>query len=85
MKKNDKKIIEKFSFADDAPPIRIIPKKKHSVVEYRLNGKIVMIKITPKKGASYFLVDSNGDGAFNKRAPDFAPELLIPQWTLFRW
>ncbi|RMH10554.1 MAG: DUF2782 domain-containing protein, partial [Gammaproteobacteria bacterium] len=67
------------------PPLRIITKKKEHVVEYRMNGAVIMIKIIPSKGAPYYLVDSNGDGNLNVRQPNMNPEFLIPQWTLFRW
>lgn len=67
------------------PPLRIITKKKEHVVEYRMHGSVIMIKVTPSKGAPYYLVDSNGDGSLNARHPNANPEFLIPQWTLFRW
>ena len=44
-----------------------------------------MIKVIPKKGIPYFLVDSDGDGNFDVRRNELDEELLIPQWILFRW
>lgn len=53
--------------------------------EFRINGQLYMIRITPKKGLPYYLVDSDGDGNLETRWNDLAPELLIPAWVLLRW
>ena len=53
--------------------------------EFRINGQLYMIRITPKKGAPYYLVDSDGDGDLETRWNELAPDLLIPSWVLLRW
>lgn len=53
--------------------------------EFRINGQLYMIRITPSKGAPYYLVDSDGDGDLETRWNELAPELLIPSWVLLRW
>ncbi len=53
--------------------------------EFRINGQLYMIRITPKKGAAYYLVDSDGDGDLETRWNELAPDLLIPSWVLLRW
>lgn len=56
-----------------------------SVEEYRAGGVLYMIKINPAKGRSYYLVDTDGDGALETRYNDLQSGLLIPAWVLLRW
>ena len=52
----------------DAPPITIKPSGKGSVEEYRTaNGRIYMIKVIPKVGKPYYLIDQKGEGFFTRR------------------
>ncbi len=67
------------------PDVTIIHGKKETVTEYRLNGHLYMIKVTPKKGYSYYLVDGDGDGNLETRHNELAPEFLVPNWVLFSW
>ncbi len=67
------------------PEVTIIHRGEDLVEEYRINGQLYMIKVIPKKGVPYFLVDSDGDGSFDVRQNELDEELLIPQWILFRW
>ena len=32
------------------------------IYEYRVGGQLRMVKVVPVRGATYYLVDSNGDG-----------------------
>ena len=56
-----------------------------TISEFRINGQLYMIRITPKKGVPYYLVDSDGDGQLETRWNDLAPDILIPAWVLKRW
>ncbi|QBQ54343.1 DUF2782 domain-containing protein [Nitrosococcus wardiae] len=68
------------------PEIRIIQKGEDLVEEYRLNGKLYQIKVTPRIGPPYYLVDADGDGDFDKRFEGPVDSgMLIPSWVLFRW
>ncbi|RMH93175.1 DUF2782 domain-containing protein [Lysobacter pythonis] len=40
------------------------------VEEYRVGGMLRMVKITPRRGVSYYLVDRNGDGRFDSKPGD---------------
>lgn len=53
--------------------------------EFRINGQLYMIRVTPKKGPSYYLVDSDGDGNLESHRNELSPNLLIPSWVLKRW
>ena len=67
------------------PDIRILQPKNANIEEFRTNGKVYMIKVKPKKGPAYYLVDADGDGDFDTRRNDLQPNLLIPSWVLFSW
>ena len=43
------------------PEVTITHEAAQTVEEYRANGKLYMIKITPKHGLPYYLVDDRGD------------------------
>jgi len=58
---------------------------KEVISEFRINGELYMIRITPKKGLPYYLVDGDGDGNLETRWNDLAPDLLIPSWVLLKW
>lgn len=71
--------------AELAPDITITERGETTVEEYRINGQLYMIKIIPKKGVPYYLVDSNGDGMLSRRFNDLSPGFLIPSWVILRW
>jgi hypothetical protein len=56
-----------------------------AISEFRINGQLYMIRITPKKGLPYYLVDADGDGNLETRWNELAPDLLIPSWVLLKW
>ncbi|VAW98385.1 hypothetical protein MNBD_GAMMA20-898 [hydrothermal vent metagenome] len=60
------------------------PEQK-TINEYRINGKLYMIRISPEKGAPYYLVDADGDGDLETRTNELAPDFLIPSWVIFSW
>jgi hypothetical protein len=68
----------------DDPQVTIIKQTEQTVEEYRANGKLYMIKITPKSGAPYYLVDDRGDGKFARQdAQDSG--LRVPRWIIKRF
>jgi hypothetical protein len=67
------------------PQVTIIQREKETVEEYRINNRLYMVKITPRKGRPYYLVDSDGDGLLEARQDSLDPQLAIPSWVLFRW
>ena len=52
---------------DDAPAVTIKSTGKGRVEEYRANGRLYMLKITPKTGKPYYLIDQKGEGFFTRR------------------
>ena len=50
--------------------------------EYRVAGQLRMVKITPARGAPYYLYDRDGDGALDRDQADDLPQTY---WKLFSW
>jgi len=67
------------------PQVTIRREADQEVAEYRMNGKLYMIRITPKNGKPYTLVDPKGDGAFVRHDNTLSPNLVVPQWTLLEF
>ncbi|EJM49831.1 Protein of unknown function (DUF2782) [Pseudomonas sp. GM33] len=73
--------------ADDAPSadpdVTIRTEGDKTIQEYRQNGFLYAIKVTPKVGKPYFLVRADGsEGNFIRS--DY-PDMLIPAWEIFKW
>jgi hypothetical protein len=62
------------------PEVRIVPKKDGTYEEYRINGQLYKVKVTPKKGKPYYLFDPRGDGSFQRS--DLEPKIAIPMWVI---
>lgn len=65
------------------PEITITTKGTEIHEEYRLNGRLYMIKVIPKKGKPYYLIDQEGSGQF--RRSDFDSRIAIPSWVIKRF
>ena len=66
------------------PQVTIIRKNDAVIEEYRVNGQLYMVKITPAVGPAYYLIDNNGNGEFNTRR-SVLDDTNVPQWVLFSW
>jgi hypothetical protein len=66
------------------PEVTIIRKEDEVVEEYRINGRLYQVKITPTRGRPYYLIDTDGDGELETRANDITKS-QVPQWVLFSW
>ncbi|MGY3170685.1 hypothetical protein ACVWYU_000058 [Pseudomonas sp. TE12234] len=73
--------------ADDAPTsepqVTIHTEGDKIIQEYRQNGFLYAIKVTPKVGKPYFLVRADGTDANYIRSDQ--PDMLIPAWKIFEW
>jgi Protein of unknown function (DUF2782) len=50
------------------PEVTIVRRGKETVEEYRVGGRLYMMKVTPAGGGTpYFLVDHTGDGSFSRQ------------------
>ncbi len=66
------------------PEVTIHEEKDRTVEEYRINGALYMVKIIPRHGPPYYLMDLDGDGELDTVEEDPA-RIVVPQWILFRW
>jgi hypothetical protein len=83
----DVPIPEKVQAAEpaDNPPevsIRVEPSGDR-VEEYRQNRVLYMVKITPTRGAPYYLMDTDGNGRLNRDDRD--PRVSPVHWTIYEW
>lgn len=67
------------------PEVTIIRKENKVIQEYRVNGILYMVKITPTIGKPYYLIDNDGDGKLESRREGIYSTDLVPQWVLFSW
>lgn len=67
------------------PEITIIQRDKETVEEFRINGRLYKVKITPNAGPPYYLFDTDGDGVLETRDNNDITDINIPQWVLFSW
>jgi hypothetical protein len=66
------------------PEINIIQRDDEIVEEYRHNGELYMIKVTPAVGKPYYFVDSDGDGSLETKQFELSSD-SVPQWILLKW
>ncbi|MCI0420699.1 MAG: DUF2782 domain-containing protein [Acidobacteria bacterium] len=65
------------------PEVTIIKRGEETVEEYRVNGRLYMIKVTPSStGIPYYLLDENGTGNFS-RIDDLDNPVKVPMWVIF--
>lgn len=69
---------------EDAPVVSIRRDESTGdvVEEYRQNGRIYMVKVTPQRGPSYSLIDTNGDGKLDKSDGEGVRPVY---WTIYEW
>lgn len=53
------------------------------IEEYRVAGQLHVVKITPLRGPTYFLIDSNGDGLLDSSEGEGPVSPVY--WKLFEW
>ena len=53
------------------------------IEEYRIAGQLRVVKITPLRGPTYYLVDSNGDGKLDSSKGE--GPISPVQYKLFEW
>ena len=67
----------------DEPQITIIKKKGETIEEYRINGQLYMMKVTPAHGVPYYMHKEDQNGGWLMDGPN--QPLSVPKWTIFRF
>lgn len=65
------------------PEVTILQRDGDQVEEYRINGRLYMVKVTPPHGVPYYLIDQHGDGVLTRRSQQ--PDLSVPMWVIKSW
>ena len=68
----------------EEPEVTIIKQTEQTIEEYRANGRLFMIKVTPRIGPPYYLIDQRGDGKF-ARQESLDTGFRPPQWVIHRF
>ena len=69
---------------EQEPQVTIKKRGQDKVEEYRMNGRLYMVKVTPPHGKSYYLIDNRGDGQFT-RQDNLDSGVRVPMWVLFKF
>ena len=64
--------------------VTILKRGRDTDEEYRVAGKLYMIKVTPAPGISYYMIDEKGDGRMT-RQDSFDSGLRPPMWVIHSW
>ena len=76
--------MEAFDAAMDEPQVNIVRSDTETREEFRQNGRLYMVKVTPAVGPAYYLVDQQGDGNF-VQMDAFGPAPRAPMWRIKSW
>ena len=66
------------------PQVTIVKTETETREEFRQNGRLYMVRVTPAAGPEYYLVDQQGDGNFVQQ--DNPGTMVSPaMWRIFSW
>lgn len=69
---------------DDPPTVSVrVEDNGDRVEEYRQNGRVYMVKVTPSRGPAYYLMDTDGNGRLNRDDRD--ARVSPVHWTIYEW
>ncbi len=68
----------------DEPDVTIVKQTELTIEEYRSGGRLYMIKVTPRVGPPYYLIDDRGDGKF-ARQESLDSGFRPPQWIIHKF
>lgn len=66
------------------PQVTIQRRGTETVEEFRIQGRLYMIKVTPAHGVPYYLIDEGGQGEFVRR-DSYDTGTRPPMWVIHRW
>jgi len=68
------------------PTVTIREEEQRTIEEYRYNGQVYMVKITPKGGIPYYYIDTDGDGQLELDMDKQALNPVQPAyWKIKEW
>ncbi len=66
------------------PQVTIVKRGEETIEEYRVNGEMYMMKVTPSHGVPYYLLKPDRDAGWARMDGPEAP-LSVPKWVLFNF
>lgn len=66
------------------PQVTIQKRGSDTIEEFRLNGRLYMVKVTPAHGVPYYLIDDVGRGDFVRR-DNFDTRTRVPMWVIHQF
>jgi hypothetical protein len=68
------------------PTVTIREEEDRRIEEYRFNGQVYMVKITPRGGVPYYYIDTDGDGTLELDVDKQAMNPVQPvYWKIKEW
>jgi len=68
------------------PTVTIREEEDRLIEEYRMNGQVYMVKITPRVGLPYYYIDTDGDGQLELDVDKQALNPVQPvYWKIKEW
>ncbi len=72
------------SETEAADEVTIVDRNQTRFEEHRIRGHLYKIKVTPRIGAPYYLIDEEGNGIWH-RHDALDNNLQPPRWVIFRF
>src|SRR5688572_4477589 len=66
------------------PQITIQRRGTDTIEEFRVRGRLYMVKVTPAHGVPYYLIDEKGLGDFTRR-DSYDTGTRPPMWVIHQW
>ncbi len=77
---------KEISIDELEPEVTITPQDDGTTItEYKIRGRVYLIKVQPKNAPAYYLNDPDGDGEFNNIGGDISDPIQAPMWVIKRW
>lgn len=67
------------------PSVIIRDEEDRTIEEYRQNGQLYMVKVTPKNGIPYYYMDEDGDGQLELQPGDDIGPVRPAFWKIKEW
>mgnify|MGYP000306610121 CR=1 FL=1 len=68
------------------PTVTIREEENRLIEEYRMNGQVYMVKITPRGGVPYYYIDTDGDGRLELDPNSKGLDQVRPvYWKIKEW
>jgi hypothetical protein len=66
------------------PQVTILKRGTDTVEEFRIAGRLYMIRVTPAGGRPYYMIDHKGDGRFS-RQDSLDSGVRPPMWVIHQF